>query len=205
MEIIVLGGGKIKVIDICCGDALVLLEIKKAIAEIDGYGVDCNIGNYSTHEECRSAGLHLIQGYLQHVMDPEISRLIEHDKFDFVLMLNTYRGWEYANLRDEEKQLPQWADDFFYKYAKYAFITASSRQIVSLMKKGFDVKILGRGEGTAMLIVISSSHKVSFFQWIKNVIYIIFVEPFYVIPKKAKTYTKAAKKKMSETIESVKK
>lgn len=189
-------GGHIRVVDICCGDGIVLLELKKSIPEIEGYGIDCNIDKFSTHEACRNAGIHLIKGYLQHVMNPDIARQIGDEKFEFVLMLNTYRGWEYANLREEEKMLPQWADEFFFKYANYSFITASGHQIISLMKKGFDVKILGRGEGVAILIVLTGMHKVNFFRWLRNILYIIFIQPACYLPKRLPYYARVALNKI---------
>lgn len=189
-------GGYTRVVDICCGDGIVLLELKKLIPVMDGYGIDCNIDKFSTHDTCRNVGIHLIKGYLQHVMNPDIAKQIGDERFEFVLMLNTYRGWEYANLREEEKMLPQWADEFFFKYANYSFITASAHQIISLMKKGFDVKILGRGEGTAILVVLTGMHKTKFYRWIRNILYIIFIQSVYYLPRRLSYYAGVARNKI---------
>lgn len=195
-QLLVNMGGQIRIVDICCGDSIVLLELKKSIPEIDGYGIDCNIDKFSTHDTCREAGIHLIKGYLQHVMNPDIARQLGDEKFEFVLMLNTYRGWEYANLREEEKMLPQWADEFFFMHVKYSFITASAHQIIALMKKGFDVKILGRGEGSAILIVLTGMHKAKAFRWLRNILYIIFIQPVYYLPKRLLYYAEIAQNKI---------
>ena len=144
--------------------------------------------------------IHMVQGYLQHVLNPDIICL-EKERFDFVIMLNTYRGGQYAYLRQDEEMLPSLADDFFYKHARYTFVTASAGQILRLMKKGFDVKILGRGESPAIMIVITSMHNLRMSNIVKNVLYILFVQSIYYLPKEFVYYCRIIRNKLLKMLE----
>lgn len=83
-----------------------------------------------------------------------------------------------------------------FKYANYSFIMASAHQIISLMKKGFNVKILGRGEGTAILVVLTGMHKTKFYRWIRNILYIIFIQSVYYLSGRLLYYAGIARNKI---------
>jgi hypothetical protein len=143
-------GEDFSVIDICCGDAIVLWQIKKAFPLSFCYGVDLNKGKFSMHNIVQRDGVRIYKVFIQHLFrkDPDIP-------FDLALMLNTYRGWESADLREHERDLPKLADEWFKRNAKFTILTATTSQIESLRQLGFKVKIIGRGEDNSRMICIS--------------------------------------------------
>jgi hypothetical protein len=143
-------GERFSLVDLACGDAVVLWQVQKAFPNASCYGVDCNRGLFTTNESATQAGVGLYKGYLQHVFtrDPDTP-------FDMTLMLNTYRGWESADLRDEEKELPLQADDWFGRNSRYVIVTAVPAQIKRLRREGWWVEELGKGEDASTMICMS--------------------------------------------------
>jgi hypothetical protein len=90
----------------------------------------------------------LFSGYIQQVFET-----VPPEPFDIVMMLNTYRGWESADLRPHEKELPRQADDWMGTNARFAIVTATASQIDKLWDKGFKVEILGKGEDASWMIL----------------------------------------------------
>ena len=76
-------------------------------------------------------------------------------------MLNTYRGWESAELRKNEASLPENSDKWFADNSVFSFVTASQIQIKLLQKKGFYVNVVGKGEDDSYLLCISQIYKIS--------------------------------------------
>ena len=138
------------VIDIACGDAIVLTQIKKAFPDARCYGVDCHKGHFGTHAAAQDTGVRLFQGYLQHVFlrTPPFM-------FDLALMLNTYRGWRAAELRPSEAWVPDAADDWFAGNARFTIGTATKPQILRLQERGLHVQTMGRGEDKSRMISFS--------------------------------------------------
>lgn len=143
-------GPDFSICDIACGDALVLWQVKKAFPQAYAAGLDCNRGTFGTHDMVQRAGVELFGGYLQHLFasEPPVP-------FDVVLMLNTYRGWESADLRRHELDLPRLADAWFARNARYTIVTATNRQIRDLRRAGFSVARLGPGEDASSLVCLS--------------------------------------------------
>jgi len=137
-------------IDFPCGDAIVLWQLKKAFPLADCYGVDCNKDIYATHSMVKHDGVILYRAFLQHLFRSNPSQ-----PFDLALMLNTYRGWEYAELRDDEKNLPVLADTWLAKNAKFAVVTATETQIHRLRSLGFMTIEMGKGEDDSKMVCIS--------------------------------------------------
>ncbi len=158
------GGESISIIDICCGDGLVLLGLKKRFPLLKAYGLDLNKGVFSSHKECEENGVEIYKGYIQDLFNSEnANRFLTDngtvDRIDLAIMLNTYRSWETAILRDDEKDLPALAERFFKDYCKYIVLTATGRQIIGFIKNGFNVKVLGRGERTSIMCLLESNCK----------------------------------------------
>ena len=140
------------VLDIACGDAIVLWQIKKAFPRARCYGVDSNTGKFGTHNMVQQEGVELFNAFIQHLFasDPPVP-------FDVSLMLNTYRGWDSADLREHERALPQAADAWFAENTRYTIVTATGAQIRHLKRLGFSVTRLGRGEDDSTMVCISKS------------------------------------------------
>ena len=145
-------GADFSLLDIACGDAIVLWQIKRAFPQARCYGVDCNKGNFGTHDMMHHEGVELFKGFIQHLFatDPPAP-------FDLALMLNTYRGWESADLRTQEQDLPHLADAWFAKNARYTIVTASELQIRRAKRLGLHVARLGKGEDDSTMVCISRS------------------------------------------------
>jgi hypothetical protein len=137
------------VLDICCGDALVLWQIKRAFHHVRCYGVDLNAGKLETHAMVRRAGVFLYRATVQRLFADAPDDIT----FDVVVMLNTYRGWESADLRDDEAWIPETVDEWLRKHARYMVLTVSDGQAKKLMQKGFWVTDIGTGENGARLVL----------------------------------------------------
>ncbi|MCR4623247.1 MAG: hypothetical protein K5780_01125 [Alphaproteobacteria bacterium] len=139
-------------VDITCGDAIVLSKVKKAFPYMHAYGVDCFKDRFETHQDCYKQGIKIYKGYIQDMFN---RKLPENTKFDAAIMFNSYRGWRSADLKDYEKDLPDLADDYFANQVRFTFLTATKNQIKQLKKIGFSVKFLGNGEDDSLMIVIT--------------------------------------------------
>jgi hypothetical protein len=140
------------ILDFPCGDAIVLWQIKKTFPLANCYGLDCNKGTFLTHDMVQRDGVVLYRAFLQQlfVTNPK-------EPFDLAVMLNTYRGWEFADLRDHETNLPGQADAWFARSAKYTVVTATDTQRERLRGLGFSAIEIGKGEDDSRMICISQS------------------------------------------------
>jgi hypothetical protein len=145
-------GADFSLLDIACGDAIVLWQVKKAFPQAQCYGIDCNIGQFGTHEMVEREGVELFNGFIQHlfVSEPIVP-------FDLALMLNTYRGWESADLRKHEQGLPKLADAWLAKNVRYTIVTATDLQIRTWRQVAFVVARLGKGEDNSTMVCVSKS------------------------------------------------
>jgi hypothetical protein len=141
-------------LDIACGDAIVLWQIKKHYQQSDCYGVDCNL-SFPVHTKARADGCQINFGFIQHLF-----ALAPLKAFDLSIMLNTYRGWESADLRQRDINLPQMADRWFELNSRFTIITATTKQIVELRKKGFSLVPLGKGEDDATMVIMSARNTI---------------------------------------------
>lgn len=143
-------GSHFSVLDIACGDGIVLWQIRKSFLQAVCSGVDCNKGNFPAHSRVQSDGVRLYKGYIQHLFqaDPDTP-------FDVVLMLNTYRDWKSADLRPHEVNLPERANRWFEKNANYVFLTVEKAGYDELQRRGFHIRMLGKGEDRSNLVCVS--------------------------------------------------
>jgi hypothetical protein len=138
-----------RLLDVACGDAVVLWQVKKAFPEAECHGIDCNKGVFPTNAHAMEQGVKLHKGYLQHLFTQSPP---EGGRFDVTLMLNTYRGWESADLRDSERDLPRQADAWFERNTRFLIVTATGAQITRLRRQGWRVDELGKGEDESTMI-----------------------------------------------------
>ena len=133
--------------DICCGDAVVLAMVQREFPEATCYGQDCLKDEFETHDLAYKFGVELYGGYIQHIVEKNLQT-----PFDVVLMLNTYRGWHSADLREHEKELPLLVDAWLKQNSRFTIVTARHEQIVEKKQAGIDVKIIGVGEDESHMI-----------------------------------------------------
>lgn len=138
-------------LDIASGDSIVLWRIKKVFKKADCYGLDCLKEHFGTHKQIQEDGVKIYAGFLQHLYYDFYGT-----KADVALMLNSYRGWESADLRENEKDIPELIDNWFKTNCKYAIVTATREQIEKLSLNGFDVELLGKGEDLSFMVCISA-------------------------------------------------
>ncbi len=144
-------------LDITFGDGINLLQIQKVFPTANCFGIDCCTDAIDTHAEVREAGISLHKGFIQHLFREQTET-----PFDVVIMLNTYRGWESAKLRDDEKDLPQLADHWFAKNASYLILTVTPLQMKRFKKRGYHITYMGKGEDASSLICLSKKPRKTF-------------------------------------------
>jgi hypothetical protein len=138
------------ILDIACGDAIILWQIKNKFPRASCFGLDCNRGRFATHARVIESGVEIFQGFIQ-----ELFSTNPETPFDLGLMLNTYRGWQSADLREHERDLPKLADDWLGRNVRYSILTATKDQVDRLKDARFIVNDLGTGEDDSRMICIS--------------------------------------------------
>ncbi|MCE9611222.1 MAG: hypothetical protein K8R23_13585 [Chthoniobacter sp.] len=138
------------VLDIACGDALILLQIKSAHPAAACFGADFHAGSIDTHEEVSAAGIGLHRALIQHLFRAPVA-----PPFDLVLMLNTYRGWESADLKPEDRDLPALADAWLRDNARFAILTVTESQTHHFRDIGFNLQRIGPGEDNSIMVCLS--------------------------------------------------
>ncbi len=139
---------KFSVLDICCGDGLVLYRIKWAFREANCYGVDINKDGISTLTVLGDFGVSVYRIPMQRLFES-----VPPAKIDVTMMLNTYRGWSAAQLRAQEYDLPNAADRWMSAYSKYSILTAQAGQVARLAER-HTVTVMGRGEQESQMILV---------------------------------------------------
>jgi len=130
-------------LDICCGDAVILWHIQRCFGRSQCFGIDLNAGLYPLHAQAARAGVRLYPAALQ-----DLVRQDAPERFDVAVMLNTYRGWEKADLPDEDSGLPALVDAWLWRNARYAIVTATHRQVVGLRGRGCGRSTSGAARAT---------------------------------------------------------
>ena len=137
-------------VDIACGDGLILLELKRRFPESSCFGVDLNAGVFPAHREAEAAGVVMRRVLIQDLFAAAAPR-----QFDLALMLNTYRGWENADLPEEDRDLPRAADAWLEANARLIVLTATADQLPPWRERGFAVTDFGPGEDDSRLVLVS--------------------------------------------------
>jgi hypothetical protein len=145
------------VLDLACGDAVLLCRIKEAFPSFDVWGLDIAVGSRPTHEQARRMGVGLVRAYLQVAL-----REIPARPVDVVLMLNTYRSFRPwikpmpAAFREVEQMFHKW----IARACRFVILTAKLKQLPILWRHGARYfQILGWGEGRfrSLLLVASGN------------------------------------------------
>jgi hypothetical protein len=138
------------VIDIACGDALILLEVQRRVGAAACFGVDLHVGAFAPHSEARAAGV-----VLRRVLIQDLFAARPPAPIDVAVMLNTYRGWANADLREEEQDLPVLSDAWFDEAARFVLLTMRSDQVPAWRERGYAAVDLGRGEDDSRMVLLS--------------------------------------------------
>jgi hypothetical protein len=136
------------ILDICCGDALILTAIKLALPDVACYGVDINAGAIPGNREAHATGVKLYRVALQ--------LLVEHTPpqlFGVTMMLNTYRGWKDARLRQGEEGLPERVTTWLANSSVRSVLTVNPWQFKTLAGIHY-IQDIGPGEGDKSRLVV---------------------------------------------------
>lgn len=134
------------VLDLCCGDGVVLMQIGREFLGAKCYGVD--LLRYETHRLAETrGGCSFYKAPLQAVIASEPPQ-----KVDVAIMLNTFRGWDKADLPKAEHQLPQKTLYWLKGFCRFVFLTVTAVQREWLMREGFFIWTVGKGEDDSDLI-----------------------------------------------------
>ncbi len=134
------------VLDICCGDALVLKAVKDALG-VPCYGVDLSL-DIPGQAEAKAAGVELYRVALQVLVDST-----PPDCLAVTMMLNTYRGWKDAGLHNGEESLPDKVTAWLANYSLRSVLTVTPWQFQELAVTNY-VQDLGPGEGDKSRLVV---------------------------------------------------
>ena len=133
------------VLDLCCGDGVVLHLVARSFLDARCFGVD--LLRYPTHRDAERAGVTFHRAPLQELVVNEPPRII-----DVCIMLNTFRGWDKADLVPEvDHALPELTLAWMGKHCRYVFLTLESAQFDWLRRAGWFVWDVGPGEDDSRL------------------------------------------------------
>lgn len=138
------------VIDIACGDALIVTHVQRTRPALRCHGVDLYLDAFPSHALARAAGVRLWRVLLQDLFAQAPPRPV-----DLAVMLNTYRGWENADLRDDERGLPALADAWFDAGARWIAMTMRGEQVGPWRRRGYRALDWGSGEDDSRLVLLT--------------------------------------------------
>ena len=125
-------------LDIACGDAIIIDFIKTHYPKATIVGLDPNKNKFDYHEKAQKNGVILINSYIQSLVESDVPQ-----KIDVITMFNTCRAWAHSQKRENESNLPTTCDKWILRNSKFALLTMNSNQISSLSGDGgLDVTVL---------------------------------------------------------------
>ncbi len=134
------------VLDLCCGDGLVLVQIGRAFLDANCFGVD--VLHYPTHYTAQVRGqVTVYRVALQQVIASQPPCIL-----DVAIMLNTFRGWDKADLPVEESNLPQRTMAWLRQNCRFVFLTVNDSQVDWLKREGWFLWYVGPGEDDSQMI-----------------------------------------------------
>ena len=134
------------VLDLCCGDGVILHHIARQFIPALCFGAD--LLRYPAHRDAERAGVAFYHAPLQEIVDSEPPQLV-----DVCIMLNTFRGWDRADLDSKtEHDLPQKTLHWLKRFCRYVFLTVNREQVEWLKREGWFVFDVGKGEDDSRLV-----------------------------------------------------
>jgi len=134
------------VLDLCCGDGVILQYIARMFRSSHCFGID--LLRYPTHRMAERSGASFYHAPLQLLVDNEPPQIV-----DVCMMLNTFRGWDRADLDSQtEYDLPQKTLAWMQRHCRYVFLTVNREQVEWLKREGWFVWDVGKGEDDSRLV-----------------------------------------------------
>jgi len=135
------------VLDLCCGDGVVILQIGRHLLDAECYGAD--LLRYPTHRLAETrGGCAFYKAPLQAIVAAPAPVPI-----DVAVMLNTFRGWDRACLPQADCDLPERTLAWLKHNCRYAFLTVRQEQEEELRAGGWFTIHVGRGEDASRLVL----------------------------------------------------
>lgn len=128
-----------RLVDLFCGDAIIITLLKNYFKESQIIGVDIN--EFNSHEAAINAGVEIKYKHVQRYIKNRRGAL------DVLLMLNTYRNLRSSGMSKYEfKKINKW----ILKTCKHPIVTV--KNVKKTEKYGFKPKVIGQGEGTSYMV-----------------------------------------------------
>lgn len=126
-------------IDLFCGDAIIIRLLKEHFDRAVIIGVDIN--KIDGHQEAIEYGVEIKYQYVHdYIKDRK-------EPVDIVLMMNTYRNIKASGMTKQEfSKINKW----LLKYAAHPIVTTSN--IKKAKKDGFNPLVIGKGEGSSDMV-----------------------------------------------------
>ena len=124
-------------LDIACGDAIIIDFIKINYTEATIVGLDPNKNKFDYHKIAQENGVILINSYIQNLIEEDLPQ-----KIDVITMFNTCRAWAHSQKREEEHSLPSLCDEWIFRNCNFALLTMNSQQIQNLDNNKLEVSVL---------------------------------------------------------------
>ena len=134
------------ILDICCGDAMVIGTLAERWPALRFYGVDAL--RFSTYPQFQRRGVAFYKLYLQRLLSQDLP-----ERVDVAIMLNTYRGWHSAQLRPHEADMERQAREWFRRNAKHLILTVRQEQLADF--PDYHEWPIGPGEENSRMVLLS--------------------------------------------------
>lgn len=138
-------------LDICCGDALILLQIKRFFPNCEAIGFDLNKNKFESHQSAIDGGVKLYGGFVQELFSVDLPF-----KMDVGIMLNTFRSWHTARLKDRDKDIPIVSKEWLLRNFKYLILTINNEQLIDIRANNYNVEVIGIGEEKSYFVCIET-------------------------------------------------
>ena len=139
--------GQPVILDVCCGDGIILWQLKRAMPHAYCYGID--IRRYDWHDIVKRAGVHIWPVPLQ--------RLVQSappTRLDITLTLNTIRDWASAGLSPADSALPEQLDGWLCAHTDWLIATLTEAQCDDWLAQGYVVTEIGPGEDASRMCLV---------------------------------------------------
>ena len=137
-----------EILDICCGDGLILSEINNKFEDSSCYGFDINKGKFESHHYIKK--VKFFYGFIQELFNFNFEK-----KIDITIMLNTYRNWFSAQVSKKHPNLEYDCTQWLIRNSKFIFLTVNYNQL-DFFKKNYETVILGSGEEDSKFILVKT-------------------------------------------------
>lgn len=135
-----------EIIDICCGDGIILSEVNNQFNNSKCYGFDINKNKFESHFYLKNVTF--FYGFIQELINFDFEK-----KFEITMMLNTYRDWNAAQVSKNFPNLERDCTNWLIKNSKFIFLTVNNKQL-EFFRNNFKIEILGSGEEDSTFILI---------------------------------------------------